>query len=157
MTSPALPHSILSNSAGPRTCLSCQKSFHYSTDWHRLNILSPLRAQVYRNLFPVAQLCILPSLHTHGLLAVRSSARLAGRLPLHKLLQQSPLSRSQRQVSSQEFMLRASTNMIALDGFTPRAADNDLLQTPGLLMATSSWVRFKLIFARLYCHSPLTD
>lgn len=140
MTSPALPHSILSNSAGPRTCLSCQKSFHYSTDWHRLNILSPLRAEVDRNLFPVAQLCILPSLHTHthGLLAVRSSARLAGRLPVHKLRQQSPLSRSQCQVSSQEFMFRASTNMIALDGFTPRAADNDLLQTPGLLMATSS-------------------
>lgn len=54
-------------------------------------------------------------------------------------------------------MLCASTNMIALDGFTLHATDNGLLKTPGLLMATSSQVFFKLIFARLYCHSGLTD
>lgn len=93
----------------------------------------------------------------HGLLAVHSYARLAGKLPVHKLLQQLPLSTSQGQVPSQEFMLRASTNTIVLDGLAPHAADNDLLGTPGLLMATSSWVFSRLIFARLYCHSRLTD
>lgn len=160
MTSPVLPHSILSDSAGPRTCLSCQKSFLYSSmDWHRLNVLLPLREEVYRNLSPISQLCILPSLrtHTHSLLAVHSYARLAGTLPVHKLLQQLPLSISQCQVPSQEFMLRARANTIVLDGFAPHTADNDLLGTPGLLMATSSWVFSRLIFARLCCHSRLPD
>jgi len=140
VTSPVLPHSILSDSARPRTCLSCQKSFLYSsTDWHRLNVRLPLRAEVYRNLFPVSQLCILPPLRTQrGLFAAHSYARLAGKPPVHKLLQQLPLSISQCQVPSQEFMLRASTDTIVLDDFAPHTADNDLSRTPGLLMATSS-------------------
>lgn len=108
--------------------------------------------------FPSCTSCLpCTHTHTHGLLAVHSYARLAGKLPVHKLLQQLPLSTSQCQVPSQEFMLRASTNTIVLDGFAPHTADNDLLGTPGLLMATSSQIFSRLIFARLYCHSRLTD
>lgn len=120
MTSPALPHSILSDLARPKTCLSCQKSFLYSsTDWHRLNVLFPLGAEVYRNPFPVFQLCILPALRTHTLCELSTAMPcLAGKLPAHKLLQQLPLSTSQCQVPSQEFMLHASSNTILLDGFT---------------------------------------
>lgn len=128
MTSPVLPHSILSDSARPRTCLSCQKSFVYSSmDWHCLNVLLPLRAEVYRNLLPIPQLCILPPLHTHAWsISCPQLCPSSWQAAYSQAAPKLPLSISQCQVPSQEFMLCASTNTIILDGFALQTADNNL-------------------------------
>lgn len=157
MTSPVLPHSILSDLARPKTCLSCQKSFLYSsTDWHRLNVLFPLGAEVYRNPFPVSQLCILPALRTHTLCELSTAVPcLPGELPAHKLLQHCPWAAgSAKSPLSSSRSVRAQTRSCRMASPTrwhrplgdPRFAHgNELLSI------------CRLIFARLYCQSRLTD